>query len=228
MKRLKLIFGLSAFLLAGGVFHYVLPQHDIVRITSTEIIRTDFSWYNGLFYAQADSGNATQPNRDLRLINTERKKAFLFGFIPREATGIMVYRNEDTGWIWPPYFKFDSSDLQAQAAAGINPNTEQWVVIAHYGWRNRLLSIYPNAVAIRPVSGPDATVIPWFNIFFFVFLSAAILFVRSAWRRFRERRLNPAIDGAAATWDEVEDRAGDARARARGLWERLLSRLGWS
>ena len=26
-----------------------------------------------------------------------------------------VYRNEDTGWIWPPYFKYDSSNLQAKA-----------------------------------------------------------------------------------------------------------------
>jgi len=83
---------------------YVLPDRDVVRVVSTEVIRTDFTGLNRLFYAQADSGNAEQPTRDLRLINTVRRNGKVY-----------VYRNEDTGWIWPPYFKFDSSDLQAEA-----------------------------------------------------------------------------------------------------------------
>ena len=33
----------------------------------------------------------------------------------------MVYRNEDTGWGWPPYFKFDTANLQADAAAARSP-----------------------------------------------------------------------------------------------------------
>ena len=28
---------------------------------------------------------------------------------------VIVYRNEATGWVWPPYFKYDSSNLQAEA-----------------------------------------------------------------------------------------------------------------
>lgn len=221
MRRIGLYLKIAVFVLVGGFFHYVLPQHDIARVTSTEIIRTDFSWYNKPFYAQSDSGNLQLETRDLRLINTEKKKTFLFGFIPRDSTGIMVYRNEDTGWIWPPYFKFDSSDLQAEAAASVNQNVEQWVVITHYGWRNRILSIYPNAVRIKPVSGPDVTIIPWFNIFFFIFVIVGILFLRAAWRQFRERKLDPAMDEAMADWDEIEDRAG-------GWWSRTKTRLGLS
>ena len=58
------------------VLHYVLPQHDVGRITSTEVIRTDFNGMNRLFYAQADSGASELATRDLRLINAEIKKTW--------------------------------------------------------------------------------------------------------------------------------------------------------
>src|SRR5690606_40071388 len=53
-------------------FHYVLPQHDVVRVTGTEVIRTDFTAWNRLFYAQADAGNVEGTTRDIRLINAVR------------------------------------------------------------------------------------------------------------------------------------------------------------
>jgi len=219
MRKAILVFRILVFLSVGGFLHYVLPQHDIARIISTEVVRTDFSWYNRIFHAQTGDSNAPVPNRDLRLINTERKKSYLLGFIRRDAEGIMVYRNEDTGWIWPPYFKFDSSDLQARAETSADPSGErqQWVSITHYGWRNRFLSVYPNAVHIRPVEGPDATIIPWFNICFFVVLIAAWLYLRRVWRRFRERRLDPVMDRAATTFEDVGEHADDAIGRARGI-----------
>ncbi len=226
MRRVKIAFRVILFLFVFGFFHYILPQHDVVRVTSTEVIRTDFSWYNRLFYAQADSGNVEAANRDLRLINTERRKTWILGFFQREATGIMVYRNEDTGWIWPPYFKFDSSDLQAEAAAAIDNAQEQWVVITHYGWRNKFFSIYPNAIGVRKVDGPDVTVIPWFNIFFFIFLIIAYLFLRAAWRQFRERSIDPALDVAAEKWDVVDGHADAAADKARGVWGRFRAWLG--
>ncbi len=218
MRHIRMTLRLLMVLIVGGILHYVLPQHDVVRVTSTEIYRTDFSGINRWFYAQADSGNAEQPTRDLRLINTERRRTFLLGFVPRDSYGTMVYRNEDTGWIWPPYFKFDSSDLQAQAGAVVSTAAApQWLVITHYGWRNRFLTIYPNATAIRPVEGPDVQIIPWFNIVFFAFLLGAIVFVRAAWAQFRERSLDPALDAAGNKWDEVE--AGVAERRSRmGRW----------
>ncbi len=219
MRKIKIGLFVFVFLLVGSLLHYVLPQHDIVRITSTEVIRTDFTWLNRRFYAQADSGSAELGTRDLRLINTEKKNTFLFGFIPRDSSRVMVYRNEDTGWIWPPYFKFDSSDLQAQAAAEISVSgNEQWAVLTHYGWRNKYLSIYPNAIGVRAVDGPDVQVIPWFNIFFFVFLTAAFLFLRAMWRQFRERTIDPAIQDMG---DSLEA-AGDAMAEKRGRVRRWL------
>ncbi len=214
MGKVKLTLKVLAFLLAGALLHYVLPQHDVVRITSTEVIRMDFTKFNRLFFAQPDSGNQEFATRDIRLINTVRKKTLLLGFIRRDAEGVMVYRNEDTGWIWPPYFKFDSSDLQAEASANISTaENPKWVVITHYGWRNRFFTIYPNAVAIKPVSGPDVTIIPWFNIFFFIFLGVAWLFVRAMWRQFRERSIDPALESAGEKWEQVDARAEEARGR---------------
>jgi len=213
MRRIRIIFRVCLFLLFGAFFHYVLPQHDIVRVTSTEIIRTDFSAFNRMFYAQADSGNTELATRDLRLINTEKQQTFLLGFVPRDSTGVMVYRNEDTGWIWPPYFKFDSSDLQAEAAS--LARGDEWAVITHYGWRIRWASIFPNAVAIEPVEGPDVRIIPWFNIFFFIFLGIAFFFVRAMWMQLRERTVDPLIDSAEHRIDEAQAGVAEQRGRIR-------------
>lgn len=211
MRRIKTIVRVIALLIFGLFFHYVLPQHDIVKVTSTEIIRTDFSALNRIFYAQADSGATEQPTRDLRLINTQKQDTFLLGFVRRDSNGVMVYRNEDTGWIWPPYFKFDSADLQAEAAN--LARGDEWVVVTHYGWRIRWASVYPNAVGVRTVSGPDVMIIPWFNIFFFIFLMAGLLFVRAMWRQFRERSVDPLLDAAGDQIDEVQ--AGVAERKGR-------------
>lgn len=214
MQRVRMIFRLLVVAVFGLLFHYALPQHDVVKIGSTEVIRIDFSPYNRLFYAQADSGNVEQPTRDLRLINTEKKDTFLLGFVPRESTGVMVYRNEDTGWIWPPYFKFDSSDLQAESAA-LSRNGDGWAVLTHYGWRIRWASIYPNAIGVRAVDTPNPTIIPWFNIFFFIFLAFAIAMVRAMWRQFRERSVDPLLDSAGDRLDEAQAGIAEKRSGVR-------------
>ena len=211
MQRLKVIFRVTVFVIAGLFLHYVLPQHDVVKVTSTEIIRTDFSGLNRMFYAQPDSGSAAQPTRDLRLINTQKQDTWLLGFVSRDSDSVMVYRNEDTGWIWPPYFKFDSADLQAEAAN--LARGDEWAVVTHYGWRVRWASIYPNAVGVRTVSGPDVSIVPWFNIFFFIFLMGAVVFVRAAWRQFRERSVDPLLDAAGDQYDEVQANVAERKGR---------------
>ena len=49
MQRIKTVVRVTALLIFGLFFHYVLPQHDIVKVTSTENIRTDFSALNRVF-----------------------------------------------------------------------------------------------------------------------------------------------------------------------------------
>ncbi|MCA1776485.1 MAG: DUF1523 family protein [Loktanella sp.] len=212
--RIVTVFKLLALLIVGLFLHYVLPQHDVVRVTSTEVIRVDFSGWNRIFYAQADSGNVEQPTRDLRLINTEKRKTWALGFVPRDSTEIMVYRNEDTGWIWPPYFKFDSSDLQAEAS--VAGRDDSWAVITHYGWRMRWASIYPNAIALREIDDPDnVTIVPWFNIAFFIFLAFCFGMLRIMWAQFRERSLDPLGDRVGDRYDAVSAGVAEHRSGVR-------------
>jgi hypothetical protein len=213
----KMILRITLVVLMVPFFHYVLPQKDVARITGTEVIRQDFSNVNRIFYAQAESGNVENPTRDVLFINTVRKQTYLFGLIRAgEANDIMIYRNEDTGWIWPPYFKFDSRDLQGEAQEYTSTAADpQWVIINHYGWRNRLLTIFPNAISIKPIEDPNIRIIPWFNIVFFVAFVAFILFLRAAWYQFRERNLDPALDQAGDRWDQVEANVAERRGRVR-------------
>jgi len=200
MRYFRWTIFLLMLLLAFSFFHYNLPQRDIVRVTSTEVIRADFTGFNRFFYAQADSGNTELANRDLRLINAARTNG-----------RVTVYRNEDTGFGWPPYFKLDSSNLQAEAADLISTRAEPiWVAITHYGWRNEFLSIYPNAIAVREVSGPDVTLIPWVNIAIFGMLFVAIFLIWRMLRRFRRRAIEPFLDRA-------DDQLDLAKARYAGV-----------
>ena len=57
-----------------GFLHYTLPQHDIVRITGTDIIRRDFGGFNQIFYADNQNGDETVQSRDLRLISAVRRQ----------------------------------------------------------------------------------------------------------------------------------------------------------
>lgn len=222
MHRIKIAFRVTVFLVVGLLLHYALPQHDVVRVVNTYQERQDLNDWTRIFWARPDDQSATLINRDVQFIQTVKQRTMLLGFIPREGTEVMVYRNEDTGWSWPFYFKFDTANLQTEAADLASTSAEPtWAVITHYGWRNEYFSAFPNAIAIRPVEGSNVTIIPWFNIFFFVFLIAAILFIRAMWMQFRERSVDPLLDAAGEQFDEVQ--AGVAERKGRlsrwlGTW----------
>ena len=208
MRYVKWTFIAIITLLLVSFFHYTLPQHDIVRVVGTENRRIDFG-ENSFFWASPDLGTAASATRDVRFINAERPNG-----------KIIVYRNEDTGWGWPPYFKLNSSNLQAAAQAMTSADKANpiWVSITHYGWRNEFFTIYPNAIAMKQVAGPDASVFPWFNVAFFVFLSFILILLWRMWAQFRERTIDPTIDRISDRFEEVD-------ARADGLWARFKAWL---
>ena len=203
------IIGLLA-LIVFLFFHYTLLQHDVVRITNT-YNRVTTVGSNAIFYASPDAGTGETGNRDIRFIETVR------------ANGkVIVYRNEDTGWVWPPYFKYDSSNLQAEAS-NLESLSEapKWVVVTHYGWRLPFVSIYPNAVGVRQVDGPDVTIIPWVNILILSVLALLLMMLRRMWMQFRERSVDPLLSDAGEVWDSVDDRADVARNKAKGAFGRV-------
>ena len=214
MRRFRIIIRSLIFLILFGVFHYVLPQHDVVRVVNTYQERQDLGDWTRIFWSKPDDQSANLINRDVQFVQTVKKKSYLLGFIRSDAEEVMVYRNEDTGWGWPFYFKFDTASLQTEVDdLRSTPEAPKWAVVTHYGWRNELISAFPNAVAIRPVTGPDVTIIPWFNIMFFIVLAVIIGFVRALWRQFRQRSIDPALEDAGEAWDAVDARADQAKGR---------------
>ncbi len=197
----------------AAFLHYTLPKRDIVRVTGTEIQRINVGW-NGIFYAnRMRNAQGDLIGTDVRLINT---------VTPSGRT--RVFRNEDTGF-WPPYFKFDSADLQTQAQDFVSSEANpRWIAVRYYGWRNRLLTIYPNATSMRPVESPDVTLIPYFNIVFLTLLAAVFFWLWRKWVNFRERRIDPVLEDAADTFDELDARADEARGRVSGWWRRVTGR----
>lgn len=214
--RLKWGFRIALALIVGAFLHYTMPQHDIVRITNTYNRLTTVG-ENWIFYSSPDVGTAEGTStRDIRFIEA----VFPDG-------KVIVYRNEDTGWVWPPYFKYDSSNLQAEASNLKSPKeAPEWVVVTHYGWRAPWLSIYPNAVRVKPVAGPDVTIIPWVNIILLALLAIAALMVRRMWLQFRERTIDPAVADAGDVLGDLDARADAARAEMRGTWGRFMAWLG--
>jgi len=192
MVYVKWVFLGTFWVLVAAFFHYTLPQHDIARITDTYEKRVDFG-ENSLFWSSPDIGNATTvANRDVFFIQSFRGNG-----------KPMIYRNEDTGWGWPPYFKFDTSNLQAEAADLISKKSAvnaQWVVVRHYGWRNEFMSIYPNAISVWAVDNPDVRIIPWMNIIILTIFAALVWGITVRWKRFRRNRVDPFVDEYTDGW----------------------------
>lgn len=212
MNKLKWSLRLTVLLIVGLFLHYTLPQHDIVRITNTYNRLTTVGSENSWAYASPDSGTAESgTTRDIRFIEA----AYPDG-------SVIVYRNEDTGWVWPPYFKYDSSNLQAQAGNLKSlASAPTWVSVTHYGWRIAFLSIYPNAIGVKEVAGPDVRIIPYVPIIVLLLLAFGYVMLRRMWAQFLERTVEPAMAEVEETWDGVEARADLASTKAKGVLGRI-------
>lgn len=172
-KLRKFAFVLLALLAVAGtvLLDYVLPTHTIATITGAEVKLAAKA-------AAPAPGSAQQPLRDMYLIYTQH-----------DIADVRVYRNEDTGWRWPFYFKFDASDVQATALA--LANAHQQAYITSYGWRMQMFSLYPNITHLRLAREGEST---WsfFRYFFFslwliAVAVAAVVLYRLTRRKPRDR-----------------------------------------
>jgi len=111
-------------------------------------------------------------------------------------------------------------DLNAQAQS-LAKQDEQWVAVRHYGWRIKLFSIFPNATSIKKVDGPDALLIPWFNI---VFIGTLLLIIFLIWQtinRWKTKNVDPITDRIG---EEFDDASREIRERADAAGDRLSER----
>ncbi len=153
---------LAAFVVAIALsLHYNLPRTDVVQIVGTDVKRTDSNKKGELV------------TRDVRFITS----------LMRDGE-TRVYRNEDTGWGWPPYFKFNSADLTGQAQALAGEVEKSWVLVTYYGWRITVLSLFPNAIGLERVD-KDYRHLPLFNIFFLLTLATGVFFLVRGVRKIR-------------------------------------------
>ncbi|MGE1154087.1 DUF1523 family protein [Pseudomonas kitaguniensis] len=172
MKLLKsVILGAVLLVVSAGALglFYILPQHEVVLITGGEVKRVD---HDGVINAE---NPADGPTRDVYFINTEHP----------DSKEVMVYRNEDTGWSFPWYFKFDSADIQAKAQ-GYSRNAEQLALVRYYGWRIKILSVFPNITDIEATNSREEP-FPWFNTLFLGVIAlvviVAVVFIKRRLKR---------------------------------------------
>ena len=207
MTWMKRGFIVLLLLITAVLVHYYLPQRDIVRVVGTDVKRMDIG-KGSPFWDRQDAGTENRTSRDVRFISTIKAN---------DKT--MVYRNEDTGWSFPFYLKFDSSDLSAKAEAMADKDAETWVAITHYGWRIRLFSIFPNATKIKQVAGPDTLLIPWFNIAFLFFVGIILLTIWRIIRKFKKKRIDPVTD-------KIEKEIEEASSAVKGTADSIGKELG--
>ena len=215
MVYVKWFFIIAFWMLVGAFFHYTLPQVDIVRITDTYEKREN-PGINRLFWARGDAGSSSDAiGRDVFFIQTRMAN-----------DKVMVYRNEDTGWGWPPYFKFDTSNLQAEAAdLRSSASDPKYAALRHYGWRAEFLSIFPNAVAIWPVDGPDAPKpFPWRNVVLLTLVAAIWYGLWVRWRRFSAARIDPTLEDLQDSWEATEDAVAEKSGKLRRWWAERRNR----
>jgi hypothetical protein len=143
LRRLGLGGGLVVAILYIMFCAYSLPSYIKVHVTGTEVTRKD-----------VEKSTGETMTVDVRHVMAED--------LDGEPH---MFRNEDTGWGWPPYFKFDTGDLAAQANNYKVDGRDEIVLVKYYGFRIRMLSTFPNIVSMKTVRA-DYQPIPWFTIVF--------------------------------------------------------------
>jgi hypothetical protein len=166
-KRIGWTGGLVLLVLYIGFWAYALPGRMKVHITGTEVTRKD-----------VQNAEGQLRTRDVRYIMAED--------LDGEAH---MFRNQDTGFGWPPVFKFNSGDLAAEAQAYATDHRNEIVLIKYYGFRIRVLSLFPNALSMETVQA-DYQPVPW-ETFLLVFLHFVLIV--GGWILLRDRRESPDV-----------------------------------
>ena len=150
MRKIGVAFAVLVALFVAFNIYYFMPRARKVMITQTEVQRREAT----------PSKTGTDRSRDMLLI-------YATDFNSKKP---IVFRNEDNFF----YFKWDSSDVAAQAARLATDDPDGAVLVRYYGVRIAILSAYPNALSMKEVS-PDHTHIPWLSIVYLVVVLSLFL-----------------------------------------------------
>lgn len=156
IKYFLILVLLSLHIVLIGAVNYAFPSYEATKITGLEVKRVDKDG------PLSKSNTADGPIRDAYYIYTENP----------ETKKVKVYRNEDTGWGLPFYFKFDSADLQAKAQGFANE--QQLVQIKYYGWRINMLNEFSNIISIKPLAESETKANPIVSYILYAFLALTL------------------------------------------------------
>lgn len=173
----RIVYGFVAFLAIVSFLwlDYYLPSRELVKIVGTEVKRVDKD-------GTVASKNTTSNNlKDVYYISANRNWADATGQIKER-----VFRNEDTGWGFPFYFKFNSADIHARANAF--EQKQELVIVTYYGWRLNMFSMFPNIITIDQATPETSTysirryigVAVWAGLFVFITIFIRRKFGKSA------------------------------------------------
>ncbi|MBR8461985.1 DUF1523 family protein [Campylobacter sp. faydin G-105] len=157
-KRVIIVIAVLLHLMLLAVVNFITPHYEITKVNGVEVKRVD---KDGPI---TKANPADGPTRDVYQINTQKPG----------STDVMVYRNEDTRWSFPFYFKFGSADLQAMAQGFAN--SDSMVVVKYYGWRIVIFDEFRNALTIKEAVSPESEPLPVLSyvLYVLVFISLVL------------------------------------------------------
>lgn len=137
MKLIKFVrnvvlFILTAIFLMLMLLVSYLPHYSAAVISGVEVKRMN-------------ENENTPNNKEVKTL--ARDVYFVQTYDPKDQKSVTVYRNEDTRFGFPFYFKFNSADISALAQSLVN----QQVEVQYYGWRINLFNMFPNVIFLKPL-----------------------------------------------------------------------------
>ncbi|RED54177.1 DUF1523 family protein [Aestuariispira insulae] len=208
-------------LLFSGLFvavDFYLPRPELVKITGTDVKRMDRKFNEG---AMDRIKGINENDR----IDVGKTRDVRFIYAETIDGGTRVYRNEDTGWAFPWYFKFDSGSVASKASALSNRgagDAQRYAVVRTYGWRIEVLSMFPNVITIRESDHAAFTFPIAKTIAYLLLVGLALLLFR--WTARFRRTLSDGVEELAETASDMMDGAGAAMDRAADSFKSATDR----
>ncbi|MGL2889417.1 DUF1523 family protein [Helicobacter pylori] len=166
--RNVVLFILTAIFLALMLLvSYCMPHYSAAVISGVEVKRMN-------------ENENTPNNKEVKTL--ARDVYFVQTYDPKDQKSVTVYRNEDTRFGFPFYFKFNSADISALAQSLVN----QQVEVQYYGWRINLFNMFPNVIFLKPLKENAEMSKPVFSwILYALLLVGFFISVRSVWALFK-------------------------------------------
>ncbi|WP_162972296.1 DUF1523 family protein [Helicobacter pylori] len=168
--RNVVLFILTAIFLALMLLvSYCMPHYSAAVISGVEVKRMN-------------ENENTPNNKEVKTL--ARDVYFVQTYDPKDQKSVTVYRNEDTCFGFPFYFKFNSADISALAQSLVN----QQVEVQYYGWRINLFNMFPNVIFLKPLKEGAEMSKPVFSwILYALLLAGFFISARSVCALFKSK-----------------------------------------